>query len=977
LFSTRTGSFSLALQPLKKTAMRYILLSILISLSSFICQAQITGSISDGSTLEPVSGAMVLIMKVNESSPVANSKSDEKGDFKLDATLDPTLSYKLLVKMVGYEEYSAKVNPNRKSQKFKVDLERNQKMLKEVNVSGTRARALIKGEDTIEYDAKAFKVNKDANAEDLVAKMPGITRDASGIKSNGETVQKVLVDGQEFFGEDANIALKNLPAETIDKVEVIDALNDRSSFTGFNDGNTIKTMNLKTKMGKSKGYFGKVYGGYGTNSRYQGGGNINTYEGSKRISVLGMINNINNLNFSTSELVGAATGSSGMGGAGGAQMMRGMSFGMSVAGSGRGGGFGGPMSNFTVSNQNGVNDAASLGVNYNDVLGKNKNVKISTSYFGNRTDNLTISESRGRNLIDTLNTLSSNIDNRNTSTGFAHRFNARIEGNLDAKNSYVWSNRLNLNESNSQQNSSTINFFKEGVNAFENNNLINSSSKTLSYNSNFLYKYKFEKKGRTLSLNSILDLSDQKGLSVQDISNVRSGLSQNFGLDYNTRQWSSTITNIISFTEPSGKYGQWLVNYSPSISNRRNVRDVSTFNSLNPEPVLADSLTNHFTNNIFYNIGGLSYRLQFSKLRLMFGSSVQNISFDGRQTYPTGSELKRDFFGVLPYFNVQFSPQKMTKLKLSYNTTMNVPSVSNIQPVVDLSNPNMIYRGNENLVNEYNHNLFFHYMKPNIVKGTFFIVVSNISYTNNRIANFTYSAINDTAIDGVQLRRGVQYSKNVNMDNAFSSFLFGNYTMPIKPLKSNFTINGNFSYNQNPSMVNFTEAMTKTYMYSIGTMLASSTMENIDYSLSYNPKYFNNTFDLPNVADNNFWIHTAAANAKFTIAKNIVWSTDFTYNFNSQIDPSLNQHIFLFGSSLAYKLLKNRNLEAKLTVFDILGQNQNISRNVNNMNITDNRTNALQRYGLFTLTYSMKKVQGRDPEKNNAGFYNMMRPKDD
>ncbi|MFY7861483.1 MAG: outer membrane beta-barrel protein, partial [Chitinophagales bacterium] len=298
-------------------------------------------------------------------------------------------------------------------------------------------------------------------------------------------------------------------------------------------------------------------------------------------------------------------------------------------------------------------------------------------------------------------------------------------------------------------------------------------------------------------------------------------------------------------------------------------------------------------------------------------------------------------------------------------------------PVVDLSNPNMIYKGNENLVNEYNHNLFFHYMKPNIVKGTFFIVVSNISYTNNRIANFTYSAINDTAIDGVQLRRGVQYAKNVNMDNAFSSFLFGNYTMPIKPLKSNFTLNGNFSYNQNPSMVNFTEAMTKTYMYSIGTMLASSTMENIDYSLSYNPKYFNNTFDLPNVSDNNYWIHTAAANAKFTIAKNIMWSTDFTYNFNSQIDPSLNQHIFLLGSSLAYKLLKNRNLEAKITVFDILGQNQNISRTVNNTNITDNRTNALQRYGLFTLTYSLKKVQGRDPEKNNTGFFNMMKPKDD
>lgn len=959
--------------------MSKFILALVLSANFFsaFSQSQITGTVSDGSTLEPLENVLILLIKDNQPNPIANTKTDKNGLYKLSADLESSSNYKIMVKLLGYESYESKVNASRKAQKINVDLPRGKNLLKDINVSGTRARAVIKGEDTIEYDAKAFKVHKDANAEDLVAKMPGITRDASGIKANGEQVQKVLVDGQEFFGEDANIALKNLPAETIDKVEIVDAMSDRSSFTGFNDGNTTKTMNLKTKMGKSKGNFGKAYAGYGTNSRYQGGGNYNYYDGAQRISMLGLANNINNLNFSTSELVGAMTGSSNMGGSGGAQMMRGMSFGMSVSGnSGRGRNFG-PMSNFTVSNQNGVNEAISFGLNYNDVWGRNKKVKTSMSYFGNRTDNLEISETKRRNLIDTANTLNSNVNSNGTTRSFTHRFNTRIDGVLDEKNSYLWTNKLELSDNNTGTTSLTNNFFKEGISTLLNTNSSTALSFNTAYNTNFLYRYKFNRTGRTFSYNAILDLNKQDGTSNQTILNEVLGVKTGYGLDYVTSQWNSTVTNVLTYTEPSGKYGQWLINYSPSWTNRSNVRDVRVYTSTSPNPVLSDSLSNHFTNNLFYNIGGVSYRLQYSKLRLMFGSSMQNISFDGQQQFPSASSLTRDFFGVLPYFNIQYSPQKMTKLRLSYNTSMNVPSLSYIQPVVDVSNPNMIFRGNENLTNEYAHNLFFHYMKPNIIKGTFFIVVSNINLTMNKFSNFNYSAIRDTVLNGVQLRRGTQYTKYVNMDNAFTGFLFANWTQPFKPLKSNFTINGNFTYNQTPSMVNLETNMTRTYMYSVGSMLTSNMNENIDFSLSYNPKYYVNTFSLEGLASNNYWVHSLGSNARLTLLKNLVWSYDFSYNYNSQIDPSLNQHIFLLGSSLAYKLLKNRNLEAKLTVFDIFNQNQNISRSVSNTMITDNRTNAMNRYGMFTLTYSFKKFAGKDPDKNTSGFMNMMRPKED
>jgi hypothetical protein len=951
-----------------------------LTVLSFLFIAQlsaqsVSGVIRDSKTGETMERVLVVILEQKKAAPVATTYTNTKGQFSFENLRLRDQEFSLTTKMVGYTEFQEYYKANQLPLKLTIKLNPTASQLKEVEIEGTRARVTIK-DDTVTYDAKAFKTHKDANVEDLVVKMPGITRENGEVKAYGEKVQKVLVDGQEFFGEDANIALKNLPAETVDKVEIFDAMSDRNAFTGFNDGNTTKTMNLKTKPGMNKGNFGKAYAGYGTSDRYQIGGNYNYYNGSKRISMLGMANNINNLNFSTSEIVGAMTGSSNMGGAGGANMMRGMSFGMSVSGAGgRRGGFGGPMSNFTVSNKDGVNDAYSFGLNYNDKWGKNKNTTVNMSYFGNRTDNMMIGQTSQRNLLDTLNTLTTNQNEGNTEANFKHRFSSRIDGKLDPKNSYIWTNKLNFGDNNGINTTQVNNFFELGGSSLKNINQTNTISSSIEFNTNFLYKYAFDKKGRTFSLNSIIDVNSQKGNSFQNITTERGGLSNIFGLDYLTNQWTSTFTNILTYTEPSGKYGQWLINYSPSFSNRRNDREVSSFNNSNPTPVIADSLSNNFTNNLFYNIGGLSYRLQFSKWRIMFGSNVQNINFQGQERYPNNSRIERNFFGVLPYFNIQLNSKPMNRLRLTYNTSMNVPSISQIQPVVDLSNPVSIYKGNENLTNEYSHNLFFHYMKPNIVKGTFLIFVSNLNYTSNKIASYTFTAINDTTMDNIGLRRGITYNKNVNMDHAFTGFLFANYTLPIKPLKSNFSINGNYTYSQNPSTVNLQENMTRTNMFSMGSMLSSNVSPDVDFSLSYNPKYFINTFSLDGLPNNNYWIHTVGNNLRLTLFKNFVWSYDFSYNYNSQIDAAINQHVFLMGSSLAFKFLKSKQLEAKISVFDLLNQNQNISRTITNNAIIDSRVNAMNRYGLFTLTYSFKKFQGSDPDKKAGGFMQMMTPK--
>ncbi|MEL6561104.1 MAG: carboxypeptidase-like regulatory domain-containing protein, partial [Bacteroidota bacterium] len=254
---------------------------------------------------EALAGANVVMTSVKDTSEMKFAVTDVDGNFTVDGLKNAF--YKLTISFVGFRDLKKFVRVNKEIVDVAtLEMEIDTELLKEVKIEGNTITAVQNG-DTIQYNATAFKTNPDANAEDLITKMPGILVDQSGVQAQGEQVQRVLVDGREFFGNDPAVALKSIPAEIIQKIEVFDQLSDQSQFSGFDDGNTTKTLNIITKPEARNGTFGRVYAGYGTDDLYSAGGNINRFEGDQRISVVGMANNINQQNFVDEDIAGVAS----------------------------------------------------------------------------------------------------------------------------------------------------------------------------------------------------------------------------------------------------------------------------------------------------------------------------------------------------------------------------------------------------------------------------------------------------------------------------------------------------------------------------------------------------------------------------------------------------------------------------------------------------------------------------------------------
>ena len=283
-------------------------------------------------------GVNVVLTSLIDTTLQAGSISDETGFFRV--TVPRQGPYRMRLSFVGFESLQQYVRVPPEGRDIGVlRMAKATLPLDQITVEARQERVVQKG-DTTEYNADAFKVNPDANAEDLVAKMPGIVVEDGSVQAHGEDVKKVLVDGREFFGDDPTAALRNLPSEIIDKIQVFDKLSDQSEFTGFDDGNSEKTINIITRPGRSNGQFGKVYGGYGSEDRYMGGGNVNVFDDARRISVIGLSNNVNQQNFAMEDLLGVVGNVRGRRGFGGGQRGGGMRPG-GGGGAMRGGGPGG------------------------------------------------------------------------------------------------------------------------------------------------------------------------------------------------------------------------------------------------------------------------------------------------------------------------------------------------------------------------------------------------------------------------------------------------------------------------------------------------------------------------------------------------------------------------------------------------------------------------------------------------------------
>lgn len=932
------------------------------SLNSFAQTYKISGHVVDANDTVPLIGVSALLTSVTDSSIKNGGVSDGGGDFEINSVKPGR--YKLRLNYLGYKNIDKMVMVTDNDVVLATfSMNSVAKELKGVTVAGKQIRAEQKG-DTTQFSADAFKTHPDATAEDLVTKMPGVTSDNNGVKVNGESVQQVYVDGKPFFGTDPGLALKNLPAEVIDKIQIFDKMSDQASFTGFDDGNSQKTMNIQTRGNKREGQFGKIYGAVGTDDRYLAGGSFNSFKGDQRISVIGMTNNINQQNFNSQDILGSSGGGGGRGFGGG-------------GGGGMFGGGGGGGNNFMVGQQSGITTTNSAGINYSDQWGPK--IKVSASYFFNSTDNTNLTESvknlsyPGRNLlIDTNLTSIYNQADNSTTKNFNHRLNVRFEYTIDSLNSLIITPNLSLQENYSKTSQIDSSLSLERIllsNALNGSN-INSAGYTFS--NNLLFQHKMHKRGRTISINVNTSLNQKAGdgdystfIGAKDSLYEYTNLDQKYQLKNN----GYTVSTNVNYTEPLSKKSQLMFTYNPSFSQSKSDKETDTLISVTDVYVHDSLLSNKYNSNYNTQKGGMSYRYNNKLMSLNIGANYQYSTLSGDQTYPTSLTVNRDFSNILPnaFFNYRYKDGK--NLRIMYRTNINAPSISQLQNVIDISNPLALSTGNTKLAQDFEQTLTIRFGQTKSKSGHNFFLYAMANYINNYIGNATYSTMKaDSAIgNGVFLKRGGQLTLPVNLPYYSNNRIFVTYGVPVTPLKSNLNFNGGINYTRTPGLINEVTSYSNNYVPNAGVVLSSNISQYFDFTLSYTGNYnlVHNT--LQGQANNNYYNHTASFKINYILFKSLVLNTNITNSYYSTLSSSTGTvNFYLWNAYVGYKFLKNKGLEARISAFDILNQNKSVSRIVGANYVESDVTNVLKQYFMFQLTYTLRNFKGPLPDENRG-----------
>ncbi len=938
---------------MKLRSYRNLLALSLLSLVSFISPAQsftVKGVMVDSTDNSAVIGAYVRLIPVNDTLDTKIVATDVNGRFEFSGVTPR--AYLLRATYLSYSDYLRNIRvTNANISLGNLLLRPDATLLQEVRIEGQAFISTQKG-DTTQFNAAAFKTNPDATTEELISKMPGISVTNGTVTAQGQTVQRVLVDGKPFFGDDPTLALRNLPAEIVDKIEVFDRQSDQAQFTGFDDGNAQKTINIVTRADRNRGQFGKLYAGYGTDDRYSAGGNINMFGKGHRLSMVGLANNINQQNFSAQDIAGVLGSSGGGGGRGG-----------------RGGGGGGGGNNFMVGQQNGISNTTAFGLNYTGNW--SEKTEVSASYFFNRANNVNNSSTNRQTFLKTGNQFYQENSTRNN-LNFNNRFNMRLEHKFDKSNSIIYTPSFSWQ--NNQSNTGRV-----GLTTLEDASKLNETSNerynhTAAYNINnsLLYRHAFAKVGRTFSVNVNANVSNRNSDGTLYSKNIYY-VSQKTPGDTIDQQSQSLNRGIqlgtnLNYTEPVGKSGQLQLGYNLSVNN--NNSNSETYNYVEQEDRYSriDSvLSNNFDNRYVTQRAGASYRVR-NQTGLMFAMGVdfQSAGLYSQQLFPGRNKVDQTFTNVLPNMMLFYRNNKTGKnFRLFYRSSTQQPSINQLQNVVNNSNPLFLTAGNPNLKQELSHNLNFRYSKSSQQTGANFFVGVSGSLVSNYITNSTLIA--EEAMDlggGLYLERGAQLTRPVNIKDGTKNLnAFVNYGFPIKPVKLNLNLNTGGNYRRTPGLINNLTNISNNYAISQGIVLSSNFSTKLDFSVSFNGNYNIVENSIQQKSNNNYFTQNTGARVTWLFGKGFVLSTDINNSSYRGLGEGYNQSFNLWNASFGRKFLKNNRGELKLMVFDILKQNNSISRSVTETYQEDGINRVLTQYAMLSFTYTLRNFGA--PASNN------------
>ena len=936
--------------------MRKIFLLLLLACLTTTLLAQKNGSVNgvafDTISKQPVAAATVTVLERKDSSLVTFTMTGSDGRFELKGLANG--DYRLMITHVSYHnsnKFFSITEANKTAELGNLIMNDKAKVLEEV-VLAAEAPPVTLINDTIQYNAGSFKVQPNASVEQLLKKLPGVKVEKDGtIKAQGEKVNRVLVDGKEFFGNDPKVATKNLPADAVDKVQVYDKQSDQATLTGFEDGNYEKTINLKLKKDKKKGMFGKINAGVGNKERYEGKFNVNSFKGARQFSAIGMGNNTNAEGFSFMDILNFSGELARMQRGGGGNININIS-GEDAAAMGINGG----------GRNNGINTAWGGGLNYNNIIGSK--LDFQSNYFYNRYNpNQESHIQRQYFLPDSSYFYNQNsfADNLNNS----HRFNLNTLYRVDSMNSIRITPSFSYQTTNnrSQTDYQTLSEDKVLTNEGFSNNT--SSTKGYNFRNDITWRKKFARKGRTFSLSLQTSLNESDGDG--SLSSINSFYYPNGSLlKRDTLNQQSTTKGDLKgynakavYTEPVWKRS--LLEFSVSKSNTKSTSEKLThdYNKLNGKyDQLNNTLSNDFENTYGYINAGIRIRTQKKKYSYAVGANWQQAELEGKIT--TGvkdSLISKTFRNILPNARFQYNLTRFKSFSLSYNTSTNQPGMSQLQPVPDNSNSLNIREGNPDLKQEFNHTAQVHLTLVSPYKNKNLFMFLTAQATQNKIVN--YDSINSL---------GVKRTKPVNVNGVYNINNSISYSMPVRFLKGTVEVSSNTGVFKTKQFINTVGNDIRTFSVGPELRLDMNPTEKLNVGVGAGFNYNKTKYSLQSALNTNYLSQEYNASLDWEMPKGFFFATDFMYTINSQRAAGFNTKVPLWNASISKQMLKFNRGELKLSARDLLNKNVGISRNTNNNYIEDSKVLTLRQFFLLSFTYSLSKTG-----LNNAGSGGGMR----
>jgi hypothetical protein len=814
--------------------------------------------------------------------------------------------------------------------------------------------------DTLSYRADAFKTKQNATVEDLLKKLPGVQVDRDGtVKAQGENVQKVYVDGKEFFGSDPKLATKNLTADMVDQVEVFDDMSEQAKFNKIDDGSRSKAINLKLKKDKKKGTFGKAYAGLGTEERYDAGLNANFFKGATQTSVIAKANNINNVSFSVSDMLG-------MFGAGALKMGNGdFNSGGGVRLGGMGSNFNGGMSGLNLgSTGSGLTSTSQFGINYRDTW--SRHFDVNGSYFYNQAQTKNFRKSYRQTFYqDSTGLTDERVLSKNTNNN--HRFNMNMVYTIDSFNSIVYTPSFSTQNSQSFSDDTLMTSVQKldaTYHANESRNISNSKGDGFNWNNNLIWRRRFRKAGRTLSVNA----SNTWNKSDRDKFNTinsrffnQGGVKWFEGITNNLNTTESETRNFsagFSYTEPLARDKMLELNYSHSDNRSLSDRKTIDYDPASGDYTkLVDTLSNNFQNQNIYDRFGGNFRVVKKKFNYQLGFSVQQTTLES-ENLTRKTDIRQHYLNLFPTASFNYQFQRSRSLRFSYRGRTSQPTISQLQDITDVSGYPNLYRGNPRLRQEFSNNLMLSYNFFDIVKFRNLFAFVTFSNTVNRIANSTQD-----------LGGGVQLTTPVNVNGVYAVNGTFNFGLPIKHLQGgNFNMNTRINYNRDANLINKVKNYTKNLNIGEDLRLNYNYKEKLDLGITASVNYNSVQYTVQKKNNSSYFTHTYSADATYTFPKGFILSSDFDYTFNTGRTDGYNQNYAMWNGGLAKQVFKNKRGEIKASVFDILNQNINVTRNIGSNYIEDVENSTLQRFFMLSFTYHINRMGGkRMPGRMDGG----------